>query len=204
MANKLLYFIIASVILIISNLICLFKNPIYSVLFLLILILLVAFLLLIFNVYYLATTLIIIYAGAVIVLFIFLIFTLRKDFKISFDYKIYLPNNLTLFFFFFTNLVFSIIIDNFFFSYPQPKMKDPIELFIYLFKYDSRDINIFSENLYSVYYIFLGTTVCTMLLALIMAIMIAKKTDNTRSDVVADNTVKKKLIKAKILNDSKK
>ena len=206
MINNIILLIIGCAIFVISNIICLFRNPIYSVLLLLCLVLLVSILLVIFNVYYLALTLIIIYGGAVVILFLFLIFTLHKDFKISFDYKIYLPNNIVLSIFFLTNLVFSLLVDNFYLdsqNFPS-SYKSSTRLFIFIFKYKYNDINIFTENLFSVYFIFLGVTVCVMLLALIMAIIIAKRSDKSKTGIIKDDTTNISFIKARILNGFKK
>ena len=181
MSNNLLYILISGVTFIITIFIGFFKNPIYSVLLLLLLILIISLVLLSLNIYYLALTLIIIYAGAVIILFLFLIITMHKDLKLSFDYKLYLPNNLILI------------------------LHDPVDLFIYSLKYESNDIIIFSENLFSGYFIFLLLIVFIMLFALISAIIIAKKSDlKNKIEKIEDDTINKKFIKLQTFYDNDK
>ena len=206
MSNNLLYVLISGVTFIITIFIGFFKNPIYSVLCLLLLILIISLVLLSLNIYYLALTLIIIYAGAVIILFLFLIITMHKDIKLSFDYKLYLPNNLILIFFFIFNLLFMYLINSSTLSFKKPNiLHDSVELFIYSLKYESNDIIIFSENLFSGYFIFLLLIVFIMLFALISAIIIAKRSDlKNKTEKIEDDSISKKFIKLQTFYDNDK
>jgi len=192
--SKLILYSISIVIFVLTGVICLFKNPIFSVLFFLVLIVLVALLLIFFNVYYMALTLIIIYAGAVVVLFFFLIFTLQKNFKLLGNYKLYLPNNLILFLFFIFNFFFCVILKNF-----TSDMQH-----ILFWSKRKVDYEIFSENLFSEYFIFIGITVLVMLMVLIMAIIISKKATNRTFITVGASFKRDKLLKTRILRAIKK
>lgn len=206
MTNNLFYVLISGITFIITLFIGLFKNPIYSILCLLILILIVALTLLSLNIYYLALTLIIIYAGAVIILFLFLMITLHKNLKLSFDYKLYLPNNLILLFFFLFNFLFMYLINSSTLNFKKPNiLHDSVELFIYSLKYESNDIIIFSENLFSGYFIFLLLIVFIMLFALIAAIIIAKRSDlKNKTEKIEDDTISKNFLKLQVFYDNDK
>ena len=83
----------------------------------------------------------------------------NKDLKLIFDYKLYLPNNLILLFYLLFNFTFLMLINSNTLKFRKPTISDDsVELFIYSFKYESNDIIIFSENLFSNYYIFLLIT----------------------------------------------
>jgi len=206
MNNALFYFLISIVTLISTTVIGFLTNPIYSVLTLLLIILIIAITLISLNVYYLALTLIIIYAGGVIILFLFLIITIHKDLKISFDFKLYCPNNLILFFFFIFNILFLCLINSSTLNFEKPQIyHSPVDLFIHSLKYDSNDIIIFSENLFSEYFIFLTIIIFIMLFALISAIIISKKsTLKNKRELIEDDTVSKTFLKLQIFYDNKK
>jgi len=75
-----------------------FGNPIYSIIILLIIIIILFIFLFTSKFYYIGLTFLLIYAGAVIVLFIFVLITMIKDINSETQSKIQFPNNLLLLF----------------------------------------------------------------------------------------------------------
>lgn len=189
MINNLFYFVLSACVFFSCNIIGFFLNPIHSVLCFLFIILLVSIILISLKLYYLAMTLIIIYAGAVVILFLFLIITIIKNYKISFDYKLYWPNNLFLFLFLFIHILFMSIINNKAFTFSGISY-DPLKFFIYKLKYNFNDINIFSENLFSEYFLLLSLTILFLFFVLISAIIILKNISISTKTIELENYIK--------------
>lgn len=174
MLNNLFFFIMSTCIFFTCSIIGLFQNPIYSVLCLLLIILLVSILFISLHLQYLALTLVIIYGGAIIILFLFIIITVMKNLNVSFAYKLCWPNNLLAFLFLFIHILFAFIINNKNFLFTN-KEYDPLQYFLYKLKYGSNDMIIFSDTLFTEYFIILLFIIFILLFSLISAIFIAKK-----------------------------
>ena len=94
-------------------------------------------------------------------------------------------------FFLLFNLLFLKLLNSSTLNFKKPKItEDPVELFIFEFKYNSNDIIIFSENLFNNYFIFLLIIIFIMLFILISAIIIAKKSDyKFPNNEIEDDTI---------------
>jgi len=174
MINNLFYFIMSTCIFFSCSIIGLFQNPIYSVLCLLLIILLVSILFISLHLNYLALTLVIIYGGAIIILFLFIIITIMKNLNFSFNSKLYWPNNILAFLFLFIHILFISIINNENFLFSN-KEYDSLQYFVYKLKYGANDMIVFSDNLFTEYFIILLFIIFILLFILISAIFIAKK-----------------------------
>ena len=158
-----------------------FGNPIYSIITLLIIIIILFIFLFTSKFYYLGLTFLLIYAGAVIVLFIFVLITMIKDIHSETQLKIEFPNNLLLLFNLSLIIIFSKFINNFELLFENKIIISNLDRFEYNLNYIISDIKIFNEHLFVNYYIFLWILFYILLSILIIIIILSKQINEISS-----------------------
>ena len=161
-----------------------FINPIYSILSFLFIIINIGILLFIAKFYYLSLIFLLIYAGAVIILFIFVLITIIKDLKNESKSRLKSPNNLFLLFNFLLIILFSKFFNNFENLLSNKIFINNLSRFEYNFYYVNFDIKFFVEHLFLYYYIFVLILFYILLFILIIIILLSKQ--------INENNLKKK------------
>lgn len=180
MINNTLFNIFIFIVVFLCNSLSLFKNPIYSVFCFLNIVLIVTLLLFSLRIYYLSLILLIIYAGGIIVLFLFLIITLVKNYKAIYNETLVFHNIYFLFFIFLVTSFFLSIINSKQLIFLNLNISSistysNLDVFIFNLNYSNNDILIISQFLFKEYFFFLLVVILLLFFVLLSVIVIIKR-----------------------------